>query len=123
MYGEKGKAPTPHTLNSSPLFCFMTLELIQAMETIGVADEGEGKSDRTFVMDKSAKLEAKLERENKKKMVRKKRKEKRKGPGRATGGSTDVMHPSLLGSPSKEWNGRNGSASLRFMAWISLVSQ
>jgi hypothetical protein len=43
--------------------------LVKGIEQVTVEDEGEGKSDRTFVKDKSAKLEAKLERENKKKMV------------------------------------------------------
>ncbi|KAI8342598.1 translation initiation factor SUI1 [Chlamydoabsidia padenii] len=43
-------------------------ELIIGMEQVGVTEEGESKPDRTFVKDKSAKLEAKLERENKKKM-------------------------------------------------------
>ncbi|KAI7861358.1 translation initiation factor SUI1 [Spinellus fusiger] len=44
----------------------------EGVEKITVEETGpvttEGKSDRTFVKDKSAKLEAKLERENKKKM-------------------------------------------------------
>ncbi|ORX61704.1 density-regulated protein DRP1 [Hesseltinella vesiculosa] len=42
--------------------------LTEKLETTTVTGEGDGKSDRTFVKDKSAKLEAKLERENKKKM-------------------------------------------------------
>jgi hypothetical protein len=47
--------------------------LIKGIEQVTIEDEGEGKSDRTFVKDKSAKLEAKLERENKKKMVTRER--------------------------------------------------
>lgn len=94
MYGEKGKGPLNIVHGQLIPPCFvMTVELIQAMEPMGVADEGEGKSDRTFVKDKSAKLEAKLERENKKKMVRE--------DGTHTR-STDGIHPSLLASPSKE---------------------
>lgn len=47
----------------------LLIELVKGIEQVTIEDEGEGKSDRTFVKDKSAKLEAKLERENKKKMV------------------------------------------------------
>ncbi|CAO3587391.1 unnamed protein product [Absidia cylindrospora] len=43
-------------------------DLVEGIRLVSVAEDGDGKSDRTFVKDKSAKLEAKLERENKKKM-------------------------------------------------------
>ncbi|KAI8065655.1 translation initiation factor SUI1 [Gongronella butleri] len=44
-------------------------DVTEQLEKATVAgDEGEVKSDRTYVKDQSAKLEAKLERENKKKM-------------------------------------------------------
>ncbi|KAF7722186.1 Translation machinery-associated protein 22 [Apophysomyces ossiformis] len=44
-------------------------EVTEGVKALTVEDTaGEGKSDRTVVKDKSARLEAKLERENKKKM-------------------------------------------------------
>lgn len=47
--------------------CFCIVAVTEKVAQVSVDDSEGGRSNRTFVKDKSAQLEAKLERENQKK--------------------------------------------------------